>query len=162
VQFRHVAAATRATRLNDGLVVIDLVPGQTGGYALAPGGEVALHFSQWTTEGARLDSSRNGTRGPATIHYPIRSIAGLDQGLAGITMGTRRRIVIPPKLAYGAQGRGPIPANATLVFDVEIMWLKAAPEPPPLPPPGENSGANQPAQPAGPQAQPPNAPASKP
>lgn len=151
---RRTASTVNVTRQGSGLVIVDLVPGEKGGYALGPGGDIAVHFSQWTTEGLKLDSSRSGTRGAARVRYPVGSIPGLDQGLAGITKGARRRVVIPPELGYGSQGRGPVPANATLVFDLEAMWLQAPQEVPPQPPTGGPEGN----QPAGPQPQPGAAP----
>lgn len=151
--FKKTAPTVKVVRQPGGLVMIDLIPGEAGGYDLGPGGDIALHFGQWTTTGIRMDSSRSGSRGPARVRYPVGAIAGLDQALLGITKGTRRRVVIPPELGYGNQPRGPIPGNSTLIFDLEVMWLQApaAPEPAPAAP-GVPEG---PTAPSGPSNHPP-------
>jgi peptidylprolyl isomerase len=58
-------------------------------------------------------------------------IPGWDQGVPGMKVGGRRQLVIPPDLAYGAQGQPPdIPANATLVFVIDLLSVEKAPVPP--------------------------------
>jgi FKBP-type peptidyl-prolyl cis-trans isomerase len=77
------------------------------------------------TDGTEFDSSLRPGRQP--FHFTLgqgRVIKGWDQGLVGMRVGERRRLVIPPGLAYGASGHPPvIPPNATLVFDIELMAL---------------------------------------
>lgn len=51
-------------------------------------------------------------------------IKGWDRGVAGMRVGDRRRLVVPPAMAYGSQRMGPIPANATLDFEVELVNVK--------------------------------------
>jgi FKBP-type peptidyl-prolyl cis-trans isomerase len=80
--------------------------------------------SQTDGKGQQFDSSIG--RGPFTFTLGAGMvIGGWDQGLVGMKVGGKRRLVIPPELAYGAAGRSPtIPGNATLVFDVDLLGVQ--------------------------------------
>ena len=97
-----------------------------------PGRRVAVHYTGWlfhpdkpANRGRQFDSSRD--RGEP-IQFTLGNgevIPGWDQGIAGMKVGARRTLVIPANLAYGRHGSPPdIPANATLVFDVELTGVK--------------------------------------
>ncbi len=93
------------------------------GPELKPGQEAEIHYTGTLKDGTVFDSSR----GKATFKTTIgvgRVIQGWDQGVAGMKVGERRKLIIPPNLGYGAQGSGPIPANSTLTFDVELIGVK--------------------------------------
>ena len=111
------------TKTPSGLQYQEVVTG-TGPEATA--GQVAVvHYTGWLTDGTKFDSSRD--RGQP-FSFPLgggQVIAGWDQGVAGMKVGGRRKLVIPPDLGYGAMGSPPvIPAVATLVFDVELLELQ--------------------------------------
>jgi peptidylprolyl isomerase len=93
-----------------------------------PKDEVTVHYSGWTTDGKMFDSSRK--RGePAT--FPLnRVIPGWTEGLQLMVEGEKRRLWIPEKLAYKGQAGKP---QGMLVFDVELLDIEKAPEPPPVP-----------------------------
>ena len=105
-----------------GLQIEDLVVG-TGAEATA-GQNVHVHYTGWLTDGTKFDSSLD--RGQLFV-FPLgggRVIKGWDQGVAGMRIGGKRKLTIPPELGYGARGAGSvIPPNATLVFEVELHGL---------------------------------------
>lgn len=105
------------------LVVTDLSVGD--GEEATPGHVVSVHYVGVShANGEEFDSSYN--RGEP-LRFPLgggRVIAGWDQGVAGMRVGGRRRLVIPPHLAYGDRGAGGvIPPGATLVFVVDLMGV---------------------------------------
>ena len=112
------------------LEIVEVAAG-TGSEA-RPGRRVAVHYTGWlfhpdkpANHGRRFDSSRE--RGePIEFTLGQREvIPGWDQGISGMKVGARRTLVIPANLAYGRNGSPPdIPANATLVFDVELTGVK--------------------------------------
>ena len=103
------------------LVVEDLVVG-TGATA-AVGDTATVHYVGTFTNGTRFDSSYDRNQ-----PFPFRIgagqvIAGWDQGVPGMKVGGKRRLTIPPDLAYGSRGQGLIPPNATLVFEIELLSI---------------------------------------
>ena len=111
------------TKTASGLQYQDVVVG-TGPEAKA-GQTAVVHYTGWLTDGTKFDSSRD--RGQP-FSFPLgggQVIAGWDEGVAGMKVGGRRKLVIPPDLGYGAMGSPPvIPASATLVFDVELIGVE--------------------------------------
>ena len=107
----------------DGLKYTDDQIG-TGAEAV-PGKTVSVHYTGWLTDGTKFDSSRD--RGQA-FEFPLgggRVIKGWDEGVAGMKVGGRRTLVIPPGLGYGTRGAGGvIPPNATLKFEVELLDVR--------------------------------------
>ena len=105
------------------LKIEDLVVG-TGDEA-KKGKTVQVHYTGWLTDGKKFDSSKD--RGQP-FQFPLgrgHVIQGWDQGVEGMKVGGKRKLTIPPELGYGAQGAGGvIPANATLVFEVELLGVR--------------------------------------
>ena len=103
---------------------------KAGGEGTAPrlGDRVRVHYTGWLTDGTVFDSSR--TRGEPAEFALGQVIEGWNEGLQLVTPGARIKLTIPPRLGYGAPGQPPvIPANATLVFDIELLAVTArAPE----------------------------------
>ena len=98
----------------------DLVVG-TGATA-KPGKELLVHYVGRLADGTQFDSSRARDEPLDFLLGAGHMIQGWEQGLPGMRVGGRRRLVIPPWLAYGDQGlAGVIPPDATLVFEVELL-----------------------------------------
>lgn len=89
-----------------------------------PGNTVKVHYTGWLTDGTKFDSSADHGE-PFEFRLGAGNvIKGWDEGIAGMRVGGRRQLRIPPALAYGPRAVGPIPANATLIFDVELVEVR--------------------------------------
>jgi hypothetical protein len=107
---------------SDGALGIqDLVLG-TGATA-ATNDVVTVNYVGALTNGTKFDSSYDRNQ-PFTFRLGAGAvIAGWDQGVVGMRVGGKRRLTIPPTLGYGSQVNGPIPANSTLVFEIELLSI---------------------------------------
>jgi hypothetical protein len=126
----------------DGLKYIDLKVG-TGAVAVNDK-NLTVQYTGWLSSGPPpFDSSRNPGRSPFTFQVGQgKVIAGWDEGLLGMKVGGKRKLIIPSDLGYGANGQTDpntgavvIPGGATLVFEVELLNVAPGPKPSPTPKP---------------------------
>ena len=98
---------------------------QGSGAEAAAGKTVSVHYTGWLPNGEKFDSSRDRNQAFEFTLGAGQVIAGWDEGVAGMKVGGRRKLVIPPDLGYGTAGAQPdIPPGATLVFDVELLDVR--------------------------------------
>ena len=113
------------TTTHSGLRYQDLKSG-SGEVATGRGQTVIVHYTGWLEDETRFDSSRDRNE---PFSFPMECgyvIPGWDEGVKGMRVGGIRRLVIPPELAYGAQGAGGvIPPNATLIFEIELLEISS-------------------------------------
>lgn len=113
--------------LPSGLVYVDLKVGS--GDPIRPGQTAVVHYTGWLDDGGKpgrqFDSSYSRNR-PFDFRLGAgQVIRGWDEGVAGMRVGGKRRLTIPPQLGYGERGAGNvIPPNATLIFDVELLEIR--------------------------------------
>lgn len=107
----------------------DIVKGT--GEGISQGQVAVVHYTGWVYEptvaghkGMKFDSSRDRGQPFEFVIGAGSVIRGWDEGVQGMQPGGQRQLVIPPDLAYGEAGKGPIPSNATLLFDVELMAIE--------------------------------------
>jgi FKBP-type peptidyl-prolyl cis-trans isomerase len=106
-----------------GLKYVDLKEGK--GQTAKAGDMVSVHYTGWLTSGKKFDSSVD--RGePFSFKLGAgQVIKGWDEGVAGMKVGGKRKLMIPPDLGYGQRGAGrDIPPNAELIFEVELLKVE--------------------------------------
>jgi FKBP-type peptidyl-prolyl cis-trans isomerase len=118
----QASESSEPSGLSDSLVVEDQVVGD--GAAAKSGDVVTVHYTGWLTDGTKFDSSLDRNQPFTFVLGQRQVIAGWDQGVAGMKVGGKRKLTIPPDLGYGARGAGEvIPPNATLVFEVQLLEI---------------------------------------
>ena len=125
----HATGPTKVTgdgtKTTSGLQYWDITVG-TGDEAKA-GDKVKVHYTGWLDSGKKFDS----TAGAKPYEFTLGQgnvIKGWDEGIAGMKVGGKRQLRIPPELAYGEDGHAPqVPPNATLIFDVRLVAAMPSP-----------------------------------
>jgi FKBP-type peptidyl-prolyl cis-trans isomerase len=126
-QKSNTSAPTKVTgdgvKTASGLIYWDIRVGN--GEAAKEGSHVRVHYTGWLTSGKKFDSSVDAGK---PFDFTIGNgevIKGWEEGVAGMKVGGKRQLRIPPALAYGTQGYpGAIPANATLIFDIQLLGVQ--------------------------------------
>jgi FKBP-type peptidyl-prolyl cis-trans isomerase len=112
------------TKTDSGLEYWDIRIGN--GDLAKEGSHVRVHYTGWLTNGKKFDSSFDAGK---PLDFTIGNgevIKGWEEGVSGMKVGGKRQLRIPPALGYGAEGTpgGPIPPNATLIFDVQLVGVQ--------------------------------------
>lgn len=99
----------------------ELTPGE--GEEVQSGDQVTIHYTGWLEDGTVFDSSvKRGI--PFKTQIGVGDvIAGWDMGVIGMKKGSKRKLTIPAELAYGDRAVSIIPANSTLIFEVELLGI---------------------------------------
>jgi peptidylprolyl isomerase len=92
------------------------------GAAVELGSTVAVKYRGWLTNGTLIDDSQD--KAFSFVEGEHRVIAGWEQGLLGMRAGGKRRLIVPPGQGYGSEAHDVVPANSTLIFDVELVEVK--------------------------------------
>ena len=104
------------------LIIEDLVVGQ--GVEAKEGNVITVNYTGWLENGTQFDSSLSPDRDPLVITLGAgQVIQGWDEGIPGMKVGGKRRLTIPPYLGYGNRAVGAIPANSTLIFEVDLLGV---------------------------------------
>jgi peptidylprolyl isomerase len=109
------------------LQMTDIKPGT--GFTPKPGQTCVVHYTGWLYEngakGKKFDSSVDRKTPFSFVLGDHKVIEGWERGVSTMKVGGKRSLIIPAALAYGSQGSGAIPANSTLIFEVELLDVRA-------------------------------------
>ena len=118
-----VSCSKEKQTMNNGLVIEDIKIGD--GQEVEKFNIVTVNYTGLLENGTTFDSSLNPGRTPFRFTVGAgQVIKGWDEGLMGMKVGGKRKLTIPPELGYGSRDNGPIPANSTLIFEIDLLGIE--------------------------------------
>lgn len=119
-----VAGCSKDEEVETGeLIIEDLKVGQ--GDPVEKYDIVTVNYTGWLKDGTKFDSSLNPGRTPFRFTVGAgQVITGWDEGIPGMKIGGKRKLTIPPNMGYGNRDMGAIPANSTLIFEVDLLGIE--------------------------------------
>ena len=118
-----VSCSKEKQTMNNGLVIEDIKIGD--GQEVEKFNIVTVNYTGLLENGTKFDSSLNPGRTPFRFTVGAgQVIKGWDEGLMGMKVGGKRKLTIPPELGYGGRDNGPIPANSTLIFEIDLLGIE--------------------------------------
>lgn len=112
------------TKTSSGLYVKD-VPAGWGSVPADTGDTVTVDYTGYLTDGRIFDASRANGGTPVNFIVGVSQlVAGFQEGLVGLRVGGKRRLILPPSLAYGRVGTASVPPNAILIFDITVHGVR--------------------------------------
>ena len=127
ITFAVMLIAVRCSKekqtMSNGLVIEDIKIGD--GQEVEKFNIVTVNYTGLLEDGTKFDSSLNPGRTPFRFTVGAgQVIKGWDEGLMGMKVGGKRKLTIPPELGYGSRDNGPIPANSTLIFEIDLLGIE--------------------------------------
>tara|TARA_Y100001936_G_scaffold242858_1_gene280814 strand:- start:547 stop:945 length:399 start_codon:yes stop_codon:yes gene_type:complete len=118
-----VSCSKEKQTMSNGLVIEDIKIGD--GQEVEKFNIVTVNYTGLLEDGTKFDSSLNPGRTPFRFTVGAgQVIKGWDEGLIGMKVGGKRKLTIPPDLGYGSRDNGPIPANSTLIFEIDLLGIE--------------------------------------
>ena len=118
-----VSCSKEKQTMSNGLQIEDIKIGE--GSEVKKFDIVTVNYTGTLEDGTKFDSSLNPGRTPFRFTVGAgQVIKGWDEGIMGMKVGGKRKLTIPPELGYGSRDNGPIPANSTLIFDIDLLGIE--------------------------------------